>query len=58
MARLEKVPPYVVASDRTLRELAELRPRSLGDLESIYGIGPTKAARYGPQFLAVVREAV
>ncbi|MGQ0647443.1 MAG: RecQ family ATP-dependent DNA helicase [Gemmatimonadaceae bacterium] len=55
LARAERVPPYVVASDRTLRELAELRPRSLSQLEGIYGIGPAKAARYGHQLLAVVR---
>src|SRR5690606_17170627 len=28
LARRDAVPPYVVASDRTLRELAELRPQS------------------------------
>ena len=54
LARAERVPPYVVASDRTLRELAELRPRSMRQLETIYGIGPAKAARYGAQLLAVV----
>lgn len=54
-ARADRVPPYVVASDRTLRELAELRPKTLADLESIYGIGPAKAAKYGEAFLAVVR---
>ncbi|MCC6771849.1 MAG: ATP-dependent DNA helicase RecQ [Gemmatimonadaceae bacterium] len=57
LARTERVPPYVVASDRTLRELAELRPRSVRDLEGIYGIGPAKAARYGEAFIEVVRTA-
>ena len=56
LARAERVPPYVVASDRTLRELAELRPRQLGQLEGIYGIGPAKAAKYGAQLLAVLRD--
>jgi len=45
----------VVASDRTLRELAEVRPRSIAQLQEIYGIGPAKAARYGEDLLAVVR---
>jgi len=57
LARSERVPPYVVASDRTLRECAELRPRSLAELEGVYGIGPAKAARYGPALLTVVRSA-
>jgi ATP-dependent DNA helicase RecQ len=56
-ARAEQVPPYVVASDRTLRELAEVKPRSLVELRTVYGIGPAKAARYGEALLAVVRSA-
>lgn len=55
LARAEGMPPYVVASDRTLRELAEVRPRSIAQLQEIYGIGATKAARYGEAFLDVVR---
>jgi ATP-dependent DNA helicase RecQ len=54
VARAEGVPPYVVASDRTLREIASLRPRSLGELTDAHGIGPRKAERYGAGFLAVV----
>jgi ATP-dependent DNA helicase RecQ len=55
LARVGRVPPYVVASDRTLREFAQLRPQSMAELEGIYGIGPAKAARYGKELLAVVR---
>lgn len=56
IARTERVPPYVVASDRTLHELAELRPRTLAALENVYGIGAAKAAKYGEAFLRIVRE--
>lgn len=57
LARAGKVPPYVVASDRTLRELADVRPSSMVALEGIFGIGPAKAAKYGEDLLAVVRRA-
>ena len=57
LARAAGVPPYVVANDRTLRELAELKPSSAGALEDIYGIGPAKAAKYGKDWLAVIRRA-
>ena len=57
LARADGVPPYVVASDRTLRELAELRPRTRAALEGVFGIGPAKAAKYGDAFLAAVRDA-
>ncbi|MBC7897320.1 MAG: ATP-dependent DNA helicase RecQ [Cytophagaceae bacterium] len=56
LAREERVPPYVIASDRTLRELAEVRPRTLGQLDGIYGIGPAKAAKYGETLLDVLRK--
>ena len=46
--------PKVVASDRTLREIAALRPRTLDDLMAVHGIGPAKADRYGRGFLEVV----
>jgi ATP-dependent DNA helicase RecQ len=58
LARAEHVPPYVVASDRTLHEIAELRPRTLSALEGIFGIGAAKAARYGEALIDVVRDAV
>lgn len=55
LARAGRVPPYVVASDRTLRELAELRPASIAQLAGIYGVGPAKAGKYGEALIAVVR---
>jgi len=54
LARADSVPPYVVASDRTLRDVAVMRPRTLDDLLRAYGIGPAKAERYGSQLLAAV----
>jgi ATP-dependent DNA helicase RecQ len=54
VARAGGVPPYVVASDRTLRELAALAPRTRADLLAVHGIGDAKADRYGEGFLQVV----
>jgi ATP-dependent DNA helicase RecQ len=54
LARREGVPPYVIASDRTLREIAMLRPHELQELELAYGIGPAKLEKYGAGLLAVV----
>ena len=55
MAHAAGVPPYVVATDRALRDIAALRPASLDELEQAHGIGPAKAARYGAGLLEVVR---
>jgi ATP-dependent DNA helicase RecQ len=45
----------MVASDRTLRDIAALRPRTLEDLLLAHGIGRHKAERYGAGLLEVVR---
>jgi ATP-dependent DNA helicase RecQ len=57
LARAQGVPPYVVASDRTLRDMAVLRPRTVGELLQVYGIGQAKADRYGQGFLGVIAAA-
>jgi ATP-dependent DNA helicase RecQ len=57
VARRDSVPPYVVASDRSLRDIAVLRPRTLADLQLTHGIGPAKAEKYGDGLLNVVRDA-
>jgi ATP-dependent DNA helicase RecQ len=54
VAREQSVPPYVVASDRTLRDIARRRPATLAELQEAHGIGPAKAERYGEGLLAVV----
>jgi ATP-dependent DNA helicase RecQ len=58
ISRAQGVPPYVVASDRTLRDMATLRPRSLGELMNVHGIGAVKADRYGRGFLDTVARAL
>jgi ATP-dependent DNA helicase RecQ len=57
-ARELNVPPYVVASDRTLREIAMLRPRDVEQLLMCHGIGPAKAEKYGSGLLEVVQDTV
>ncbi len=53
-ARQDGVPAYVVLHDRTLDELAVLRPRSTGELAAVRGLGPTKLERYGSELLALL----
>ncbi len=55
VARAHGVPAYMVASDRALRDMARLRPRTLAELQLANGIGPAKAKRYGDGFLGVIR---
>jgi ATP-dependent DNA helicase RecQ len=48
------VPPYVIFSDKTLRELARVRPTTRYELLGIYGIGDAKLEAFGDQVLAVI----
>ncbi|MDR6843054.1 DNA helicase RecQ [Pseudoxanthomonas sacheonensis] len=55
LAREQNVPAYVIFHDSTLRNIAEQRPGSLGELAQVGGIGGTKLERYGPQVLETIR---
>jgi ATP-dependent DNA helicase RecQ len=57
VASQRRVPPYVVALDRTLIELARTRPRTIDDLAGIFGMGPVRIDQYGAGFLAVLARA-
>lgn len=52
LAQEQDVPPYVVFSDATLRELVTYRPRDPDELSRISGVGVVKLERYGAGFLA------
>ncbi len=57
IARSEKVPAYIVFSDRTLAEMAVRRPASLDAMSKVRGVGETKLAKYGESFLAVIKSS-
>ncbi|GAB2694399.1 DNA helicase RecQ [Microbacterium marinum] len=56
-AKEQGVPAYIVFGDATLRALAEHRPRSVGDLDGITGIGAKKREAYGEAVVAVIAGA-
>ncbi|MFP5247088.1 MAG: DNA helicase RecQ [Thermoanaerobaculia bacterium] len=51
------VPPYVIFSDKTLRELARVRPSTLYELRGIYGIGDAKLEAFGSALIEVLTAA-
>ncbi len=55
LADAEHVPAYIVFSDAVLRQMAEGRPQTPAALLALSGVGPAKLARYGAQFLALLR---
>ncbi len=53
-ARAERVPPYIIFLDSTLREIASVLPASLDALAEIKGVGRSKLERYGAQVLRLL----
>jgi ATP-dependent DNA helicase RecQ len=56
LAREQGVAPYVIASDRSLREICLIKPKIVAELLNVYGFGETRAERYGPGLIEVVRQ--
>lgn len=56
IADVEDIAPFIVFNDKTLIELARIQPQSENEMLAISGIGSTKLARYGRDFLAVIHE--
>jgi ATP-dependent DNA helicase RecQ len=56
IAAAQQQPAYVIFPDRTLIEMAKRRPTSLNELAGVHGVGALKLEKYGPAFLAVIRE--
>jgi len=56
LADEEGVPAYIVFSDAVLTRMAAERPIDEAGLLAVAGVGPAKLARYGQQFLQVLRE--
>jgi len=50
------VPPYLVFSDASLRDMARLKPRTREALLEVKGVGEWKSQTFGERFLAVIRQ--
>ncbi len=50
------VPPYIVFSDKTLREIAARKPETLSQMRLISGVGEYKLKHFGSLFLEEIRK--
>ena len=55
IARAEKVPPYIVFSDKTLVQMCLLKPKTRDEMLRVSGVGEMKYAKYGEKFLDVLK---
>jgi hypothetical protein len=56
--REEGVPPYFLATNQQVAEMARLKPKSLQELGSINGFGQSRLQRYGKSILEIIQGAV
>lgn len=56
IARVEKVPPYIIFSDKTLTHMCMIKPRTKEEMLSVSGVGEYKYEKYGERFLACFGE--
>lgn len=54
IAKKDGVPPYIVFSDKTLKELSIKQPASKEEMLFIHGIGEVKFEKYGQEFLELL----
>jgi len=54
----ENVPPYIIFSDKSLKEMATYLPITKEQMLQINGVGEVKFKRYGEQFLNILNEFV
>jgi ATP-dependent DNA helicase RecQ len=58
LAQERGVPPYLVFSDVSLRDMARRRPTTAAAFLSVKGVGDWKAEEFGPRFLPAIRAYV
>lgn len=54
LANAAGVPAFHIASNRSLKSLVSVKPKTLEEIRAVFGFGPYKTTLYGQQFLDVM----
>ena len=54
-AQKEHVPPYLIFSDKTLKEMSTYLPVTEKDMLEINGVGKVKYEKYGEAFMQIIQ---
>lgn len=55
ISKEEKVPPYIVFSDKTLIQMCAMKPATKDEMLAVSGVGEAKYQKYGEQFLTAIQ---
>lgn len=56
LADAEHVPPYIIFSDDSLKDMTKKLPTTIDMFGNIRGVGTFKKQKYGPQFIEVIKQ--
>jgi ATP-dependent DNA helicase RecQ len=56
LAKEKRVPPYVIFSDKSLIDMARLRPRDESEFGMVHGVGAAKLKDFAATFLRAIRD--
>ena len=56
LADQARVPPYVIFQDKSLQEMAEIRPLDEQTFRNINGVGDIKVEKYGTAFISAIQK--
>jgi ATP-dependent DNA helicase RecQ len=56
LADAQRVPPYMVFSDASLKQMTQLRPQTLEAFAQVSGVGTRKLEQYGEPFTRAIRD--
>ncbi len=54
IAKEERVPPYIVFSDKSLKDMSAIKPATKKEFLEVGGVGDHKCQKYGERFLAAI----
>ena len=58
IAKLKKLPPYVIFQEQSLEEMAIQYPITMDELTRITGVGSGKAVKFGKSFIEIIKKYV
>ncbi|WP_297790696.1 DNA helicase RecQ [uncultured Anaerococcus sp.] len=56
MARKRNIPPFIIFSDSSLKEMAKKKPKTEEEMLDIKGVGDKKLIQYGDMFLLKIKD--
>jgi len=56
LARKQGVPAFIIFGDKSLKDMATIKPLTKETFAAVYGVGDFKLNAYGEEFIAVIKQ--